>query len=197
LDYSKGIEFLTEKDLVFRKLYEDLGFLEQKKRSVSFSSFVSTIVGQQLSGKAADTIYGRLLVKVENQVTPEKLHMLQISELRELGTSNAKAMYITELAKQFIDGQIKLNILETASDKQLYNYLITIKGIGPWSARIIMLFNFQRLDSFPFGDATLEKVFCMLWKRDIEDLPKFVEDWSPVSGIVAMYMWSFIDTKNV
>lgn len=197
MDYSKGIEFLTEKDLVFRKLYEDLGFLEQKKRSVSFSSFVSTIVGQQLSGKAADTIYGRLLVKVENQVTPEKLHMLQISELRELGTSNAKAMYITELAKQFIDGQIKLNILETASDKQLYNYLITIKGIGPWSARIIMLFNFQRLDSFPFGDATLEKVFCMLWKRDIEDLPKFVEDWSPVSGIVAMYMWSFIDTKNV
>lgn len=197
MDYSKGIEFLTEKDLVFRKLYEDLGFLEQKKSSVSFSSFVSTIVSQQLSGKAADTIYGRLLVKVENQVTPEKLHMLQISELRELGTSNAKAMYITELAKQFIDGQIKLNILETASDKQLYNYLITIKGIGPWSARIIMLFNFQRLDSFPFGDATLEKVFCMLWKRDIEDLPKFVEDWSPVSGIVAMYMWSFIDTKNV
>lgn len=197
MDYSKGIEFLTEKDLVFRKLYEDLGFLEQKKSSVSFSSFVSTIVSQQLSGKAADTIYGRLLVKVENQVTPEKLHMLQISELRELGTSNAKAMYITELAKQFIDGQIKLNILETASDEQLYNYLITIKGIGPWSARIIMLFNFQRLDSFPFGDATLEKVFCMLWKRDIEDLPKFVEDWSPVSGIVAMYMWSFIDTKNV
>ncbi len=197
MDYSKGIEFLTEKDLVFRKLYEELGFLEQKKSSVSFSSFVSTIVSQQLSGKAADTIYGRLLVKVENQVTPEKLHMLQISELRELGTSNAKAMYITELAKQFIDGQIKLNILETASDKQLYNYLITIKGIGPWSARIIMLFNFQRLDSFPFGDATLEKVFCMLWKRDIEDLPKFVEDWSPVSGIVAMYMWSFIDTKNV
>lgn len=197
MNYIGGIDFLKKNDDVFRNLYENLGFLEQRKRAPSFASFTSTIIGQQLSGKAADTIYGRLLVKVENQVTPEKLYPLQISELRELGISNAKALYIRELAKQFVDGQIKLSILETATDEQLYKYLTAIKGIGPWSARIIMLFNFQRLNSFPFGDATLEKVFCMLWKRDIKDLPKLVEDWSPVSGIVAMYMWSFIDTKIV
>jgi DNA-3-methyladenine glycosylase II len=195
LDYSTGIKFLKDTDVVFRKLHEDLGFLEQRKRSVSYASFVSTIVGQQLSGKAADTIYGRLLVKVENQVIPEKIFGLQISELRELGISNAKSQYIKNLAKKFLDGQIKFDQLNSASDEDLYKDLIAIKGIGPWSARIIMLFNFQRLDAFPFGDVTLEKAFCILWKTEIAELPTFVKSWTPVSGIVAMYMWSFIDKK--
>jgi DNA-3-methyladenine glycosylase II len=195
LDYVSGVAFLREKDPFFNRIYNDLGFIEQRKRSVSFSSFVSTIVGQQLSGKAADTIYGRLLDKVDGEVLPEQIITLQIEELREIGISNAKSSYILSLAKQFIDGQILLDDWKLSSDTDLYKNLTSIKGIGPWSAKIIMLFNFERLDAFPYGDVTLEKAFRTIWDRELKELPGFVEKWSPCSGIVAMYMWSFIDTK--
>ena len=195
LGYVSGIKFLRKKDPFFNKIYGNLGFLEQRKRSVAFSSFVSTIVGQQLSGKAADTIYGRLLNKVDSEVSPEKISALHPLELREIGISNAKSSYILALAKQFMDGHILLDEWKSFPDTFLYKNLTNIKGIGPWSAKIIMLFNFERLDAFPYGDVTLEKAFCLIWKQELKDLPGFVERWSPYSGIVAMYMWSYVDTN--
>ena len=193
LNYEEGISFLRQNDQQFEDLYQQLGFLKQRKRSISFSSFVSTIIGQQLSGKAADTIYRRLLEKVHDKVTPENIGRMTISELRSIGISNSKSSYISELSKMFLEKKFKIAVLKKLSDIELYNELLKIRGIGPWSAKIIMLFNFQRLNAFPFGDGTLERAFPLLWDLDLNCLPDYVDKWSPYSGIVAMYMWSYID----
>ena len=115
--------------------------------------------------------------------------------MRQVGISNAKVSYILNLAEQFHAGEINLEIFNSSEDSELYKSLTDIKGIGSWSAKIIMLFNFQRLDAFPFGDVTLEKAFEELWEKSIDHLQSNVENWSPYSGIVAMYMWSYMDLK--
>ncbi len=195
MDYASGIEFLLEHDAVFKKLYENLGFLEQRKRRVSFASFVVTIVGQQLSGKAAEAIYKRLLTVVDQELLPDKILTLDSCVLRKIGLSRAKGLYIQSLAQKFVDNEIVLKEWKLCTDAELYKKLLSIKGIGPWSAKIIMLFNFGRLDAFPYGDASLERAFSIITGRELSNLPKFVDNWSPYSGIVAMYMWSYIDTN--
>ena len=187
--------FLKKNEPVFSKLYKKLGCLNQRKRSANFSAFVSTIVGQQLSGKAADTIFNRLLDAVENDLQPANILKIPPWKMRQVGISNAKVSYILNLAEQFHTGEIDLEILNGMEDSDLFKNLTAIKGIGPWSAKIIMLFNFQRLDAFPYGDVTLEKAFEELWEKPIDHLQSNVENWSPYSGIVAMYMWSYMDLK--
>lgn len=194
-DYEKGLKFLKKNDPVFSELYAKLGYLNQRKRAANFSTFVSTIVGQQLSGKAAETIFNRLLDVVENDLQPRNIIRIEKSKLRQVGISKAKVSYILSMAEQFYSGVIDLEILNNNEDAELYKSLTAIRGIGPWSAKIIMLFNFQRLDAFPFGDVTLEKAFEELWEKPIDHLQSNVKNWSPYSGIVAMYMWSYMDMK--
>lgn len=192
-DYNSGIEFLRNNSELFERMYDRLGYLEQRQRNADFQAFVSTIVGQQLSGKAADTIYSRLLTLLSNDVSPQSLNSKTIDELRSVGISNAKARYILMLAEKFIENQISIEGLNLSTDEELYEKLNDITGIGPWSARIIMLFNFNRLQAFPFGDATLERAYQSLTKNDLLLLKEDVEKWQPYSGIVAMYLWSFVD----
>ena len=189
------MKFLKKNDPVFSELYAKLGYLNQRKRAANFSTFVSTIVGQQLSGKAAETIFNRLLDVVENDLQPRNIISIEKSKLRQVGISKAKVSYILSMAEQFYSGVIDLEILNNNEDAELYKSLTAIRGIGPWSAKIIMLFNFQRLDAFPFGDVTLEKAFEELWEKPIDHLQSNVKNWSPYSGIVAMYMWSYMDMK--
>ena len=192
-EYKLGVEFLRANAPIFAHMYEHLGYLEQRRRTANFEAFVSTIVGQQLSGKAADTIYSRLCCILSNDVNPASISAIDIDELRSAGISNAKARYILLLAEKFLSKEITIEDLEQSDDEALYKKLIGITGIGPWSARIIMLFNFCRLSAFPFGDTTLERAYSKLTHKDLTSLESDVATWQPYSGIVAMYLWSFND----
>jgi DNA-3-methyladenine glycosylase II len=195
LDYDLGVKTLTQKDPVFSEIFRQLGYLPQRKRAASFETFVSTIVGQQLSGAAADTIFKRLLTLLDDDLQPQNILRKESAELRAVGISNAKVTYIQGLATQFSDGTIDLNSWTKKSDQELHLELMKIRGIGPWTANIIMLFNFERLDAFPLGDATLEKAFLEIWKKPLDELNLYIKEWSPYSGIVAMYMWSCVDSR--
>ena len=192
-EYKLGVEFLRANAPIFAHMYEHLGYLEQRRRTANFEAFVSTIVGQQLSGKAADTIYARLLSLVSNDISPLSISSTSIEEMRKVGISNAKARYITLLAEKFISKEITIEDLAQSDDTSLYKKLIKMTGIGPWSARIIMLFNFNRLNAFPLGDATLERAYSILSQKDLASLEKDLTTWQPYAGIVAMYLWSFND----
>lgn len=192
-NYKIGIDLLRKKSDFFGGMYDKLGFLEQRWREASFEAFVATIIGQQLSGKAADTIYARLLGLSPGDITPNSLQVRNVEELRSVGISNAKARYILKLAEKFVTNEISIEDFATSTNIELYNKLNNITGIGPWSARIIMLFNFNRLEAFPFGDTTLEKTYSALSGKDVSMLQDEVKEWQPYSGIVAMYMWSFAD----
>ena len=115
-DYNSGIEFLRNNSELFERMYDRLGYLEQRQRNADFQAFVSTIVGQQLSGKAADTIYSRLLTLLSNDVSPQSLNSKTIDELRSVGISNAKARYILMLAEKFIENQISIEGLNLSTD---------------------------------------------------------------------------------
>lgn len=192
-EYKLGVEHLRVKAPIFSTMYDRLGFLEQRHRTANFEAFVSTIIGQQLSGKAADTIYSRLSSLVCNEISPLTISLTDIEEMRKVGISHAKTRYIKLLAEKFLSKEITIDDLAQSNDASLYKKLINITGIGPWSARIIMLFNFSRLNAFPLGDATLERAYSILSQKDLPSLEKDLATWQPYAGIVAMYLWSFND----
>ena len=195
-NYSIGLETLKNTDQIFSNLYEKYGYLHQRRKEPSFRSFVETIVGQQLSGKAANTIFNRLELLFDGELIACRVCKISVDRLRSAGLSRAKASYIINLAKVF---QAKPNLIEDLSgksNKDLFAFLVSLKGIGPWTAQIIMLFNFNRIDIFPQGDVTLEKAFAELVSTDLDELPKYIQSWSPYAGAVAMYLWTHIDAKN-
>lgn len=193
MDYDAGILELGKKCNVFSELYDVLGYLEQRKREVSFASFVETIVSQQLSGKAANTIMSRVRFVVGTDVEASVVAGLDPQCLMDVGVSRAKTEYVIGLAKMFSDGELSIDSLANLPDSELFERLVQLRGIGPWSARILMLFNFGRLNAFPFGDVTLEKTFESLTGHPKSFLESYVQTWSPYSGVVAMYMWSYAD----
>jgi DNA-3-methyladenine glycosylase II len=195
MNYDQGVKYLVETDPVFEELYNRLGYLPQRSSSASFSSFASTIIGQQLSGKAADTIFARLEDKVEGNLTPLSVVKLSDDDMRRIGLSAAKARYIVGIAERFLKGDLQIEQLRALNTEKLFNTLIAIPGIGPWSAYIIMLFNFGRIDVFPFGDGTLKRAFNELYSETGKSLETHVTGWQPCAGIVAMYLWSFIDNE--
>ena len=197
MNYDQGVKYLVETDPVFERLYNQLGFLPQRSSNASFSSFASTIIGQQLSGKAADTIFGRLEDKVEGNLTPLSIVKLSGDDFKAIGLSAAKTRYIVGIAQRFLQGDLQIEKLSILDTEKLFKTLIAIPGIGPWSAYIIMLFNFGRIDVFPFGDSTLIKAFNELYSGSGKSLETHVTGWQPYAGIVAMYMWSFIDHEDL
>lgn len=193
MSYDKGIKTLYGTDSTFRRLFNSLGYLPQRTRELSFASFVETIVGQQLSGKAAATILSRLQLEAGAQISPEFIIGSDLEFLKSAGLSRAKARYVFELAVSFNSGEFDLGSALLLDDEQLFDLLVSIRGIGPWSAKILMLFDFKRLNAFPLGDATLDRAFHLLVPNSQENLSTYHENWTPYSGIVAMYMWSFVD----
>lgn len=193
--YDTGVEELSLDDPIFRFLYRELGYLPQRTREACFVSFVRTIAGQQLSGKAAQTIFRRLEQLCGGSITPQEICSIHPEKFLQAGLSRAKASYVKDIAKLFADSDITIAQLSTMSDHDLETALMKFRGIGPWSAKIIMLFDFGRLNAFPCGDATLNKIFCEISGKPLAELPKQVEKWSPHAGIVAMYMWSYADSQ--
>lgn len=195
MNYDEGIEYLKSNDLVFAQLYQKLGYLPQRKAKLEFSSFVSTIVGQQLSGKAADTIFNRLKVLSQLDLTPEIVVELSPDELSAVGLSKAKIRYIQGIGEKFKSQELDLTTLNQLTTRNIYDTLIKVPGLGPWSVNILLLFNFGRLDCFPHGDSTLNKAFDELYAASGLTLDTCIQTWNPYAGIVAMYLWSYVDNK--
>ena len=187
------------KDPVLNKLVEKYGAPKSFKDRTQFlyEELVESIIGQQLSGKAADTIFKRFLALFNNKFpTPEKLIKTDDEKLRSAGMSYSKASYIKNIAQAFKNRDLDIEKLRKMTDEEIKKELTKIKGVGDWTAEMILIFTFKREDVFSLGDAGLKRAIKNLYNIEKEkDILALSENWKPKRSYACWYLWRSLENK--
>ncbi len=163
-----------------------------------FVSLCSEIIGQQLSGRVADVLFERFeKLFPKRRVTPQRVLALSEETLRGTGMSWSKARFIKDLAHHIVSHSISLPSLDALSDSEVIATLTHVKGIGPWTAEMFLMFTLGREDVFSYGDLGLRKAIKKLYgfKKDptVKQMEKIVNKWKPYRTYAARILWKSLD----
>ena len=189
---KKEINYLKRKDKKLAWAIEQIGHIERRLDVDLFASVVRHIVGQQISSKAQATVWARLEARLK-AVTPASVHAASAEELQSLGMSLRKAEYIKDFASKIVSGAFALQAVEQLSDEEAIASLSSLKGIGRWTAEMILLFCLQRPDILSFDDLAIQRGLRMLYhhrKITRELFNKYKKRYSPYGSTAAIYLWA-------
>ena len=198
MNIDKGLKHLKQADEKMGRLIAEFEKPEFKKDSNYFEALVRAIVYQQLSGKAAATIYKRFknLFPENKHFTPIMVKERSHEELRSAGLSNQKASYIHNIANAFYTGAIPKDI-DTIGDNEVIECLTTIKGVGPWTAKMFLMFTLNRPDVFPVTDLGIQKGFQLFFQFDVlpstKKMMEIAEAWRPYRTLASWYLWRLVE----
>jgi DNA-3-methyladenine glycosylase II len=200
--YKKAQLHFKKTDPKLHKVSLEFEIEDLKQSNDLFRDIAWTIIGQQLSGKAADTIFRRFKTLFsDGLVTPEETLRLSDETMRGAGLSGAKTRAIRNLAEKATSKEVDLTRLPTLSDAEVAAELLKIKGIGPWTAEMILMFSLGRTDVFSRGDLGLQKGLMHLygWKKLPSDkkLLSVIGKWSPYRTYAARILWRIADQKKM
>jgi DNA-3-methyladenine glycosylase II len=186
---------LAGRDPVIRRLVAEAGPAKVRPPAEThFEALVRAIVYQQLAGRAAAAIHGRLIDALGGQVAPERLLALPDGALRGAGLSGSKTASLRDLAAKVLDGTVVLDPagLRTESDAEVVARLSTVRGIGKWTAEMFLMFQLRRLDVWPTGDLGVRKGFGVAWgipTPTAKELEPLGDPYRPYRSVVAWYCW--------
>lgn len=189
------------KDPIIQKLAKKYGNIVKKPRPDVFEDIVDSIISQQLSIKAAATILKRVKkLFPNNKITPHLLLNLDDLSLRNCGMSWAKAKYAKDLAAKTLDGTLQLTKLDQMSDQEVIDHLVMVKGIGRWTAEMILMFTLVRPDVFPVDDLGIQNAMYKLYNLKPTKtlkirMQKIAETWRPNRTLACWYLWKSLDNK--
>jgi DNA-3-methyladenine glycosylase II len=160
----------------------------------AFAALVRSVLYQQLAGRAAAAIHGRLIAVLEGQVVPERIAALPTETLRSVGLSANKAASIQDLATKVLDGTVVLDPerLRREPDDEVVARLSTVRGIGRWTAEMFLMFQLRRLDVWPTGDLGVRKGFGLAWALPMptaKELEPLGDPFRPYRSVIAWYCW--------
>lgn len=190
---------ILKRDRVFRGLIKKHGPPKLRRGKNYFEALVRSIVYQQLSGKAAETIFRRflLLFKTKKFPTPKEVLSVPIAKLRSAGLSGQKASYIQDLAQKFSDGTIESKRLGIMTNEDVVEHLTKVKGIGVWTAHMFLIFTLGRRDILPVGDLGIRKGFQIVYKlKKLPDEKKMIQlskPWREHASVASWYLWRVLD----
>ena len=199
LSIKKAVKYLRQSDPELIPLLDAFKIQDLQPETDYFKSLTRSIVYQQLSGKAAKTISDRfiLLYKDKSYPTPVDVINIDHEKLRSVGLSNSKAQYIKNIAHAFLDNPDTYDSLEKMDDQDIIDTLITIKGVGPWTAQMFLMFTLNRPDVFPVTDLGVQKGFQHYYKlREMptpDQMLKKSEQWAPYRTVVSLYFWRLLE----
>lgn len=166
-----------------------------------FEALARAICFQQLSGKAAGTIYGRFEAAVGGAISPETVLGTPLHELRAAGLSGAKAASIIDLSEKVLDGTVPLGALKKLDDEDLISRLVVVRGIGRWTAEMFLMFQLRRPDVWPIDDLGVRKGYGMAWGITPMPTPKELavlgEPLRPHRSVAAWYCWRATELTDV
>jgi len=185
------------KDPVMKRLIKKHGELEWDWEVDLFSDLIESIINQQLSDKAAATIFKRFKSLFGKKFPkPEEILKLSDEKIRESGISFSKIKYIKGICEAIKKGELELDKLDSLSDEKVVEELVKLKGIGQWTAEMMLMFSLKRMDVFSVGDLGLRTAVSKLYKIDRSDVKKIEEislRWKPYRTIAARYLWRSLD----
>ena len=195
VSHAEAARLLAAGDPTIARLLAEAGPPRLRRSGLSpFEALVQAIVYQQLAGAAARAIHGRLIAALPRGGEPEALLALTDDTLRAVGLSGAKVRSLRDLATKVLEGTVVIapRRLARLSDEQIIERLVTVRGIGRWSAQMFLMFQLRRLDVWPTGDLGVRRGFGLAWKvptltaRELEPLG---DPYRPYRSVVAWYCW--------
>ncbi len=193
---QEAIQYLSEKDTVFKFIVEKYGMPTIPKRPQGFETLVLLILEQQVSIDSAKATFLKLKAK-EIRFQPEFLHTISDEEYRNIGVSRQKTSYIKALSHSIIHNHIDIESLATKSSQQVREELIKIKGIGNWTIDVYLMFSLQAPDIIPLGDiAVVNTIKELLDIHDKQEMENYVAKWSPYRSVATFLLWHYYLNKR-
>jgi DNA-3-methyladenine glycosylase II len=200
VDYARKARMhLSKADPILARIIAEVGALGIQPRRERFQALARAIIFQQLAGAAANAIYGRfvgLFPGVEFP-SPEQVLAKSDAELRSVGLSEKKALYIKDLAAHIRDGKLDFHRFHRMTDDEIVEHLTQVKGIGKWTAEIFLMFNLGRPDVMPADDLGVQNAvwrhYKMRQRPNRKRLLKHAERWRPYRTAAAWYLWRSLD----
>ena len=198
---KKALHHLKSADPVLGTIIERVGPYRMQYRDPNFHTLVRSIVYQQLSGKAALTIFNRLIDAAKaDPLTPEAVLKLRPARMRTLGLSQQKLAYIRGLARMTRDGQVRFDHVKTLEDAAIIEHFTQVKGVGVWTAQMFLIFALRRLDVLPTGDlgvrAAIKKAYNLAELPSPAEMEKIAASWRPYCSVASWYLWRSLENQG-
>jgi DNA-3-methyladenine glycosylase II len=199
--HHKKIAHLKKSDPTLKVIIEGVKLREITITRGPFEALVEAIVSQQLSVKAADTIFKRFVALTPGRKfpTPREILKMPTAKMRKCGLSGMKVKFIKDLAKKTLDGSLNFKTIGRLSDEEVIEHLTSVKGIGRWTAEMFLIFSLKRDDVFSYGDLglrnALQKIYKMKKPPTLARAEKITAQWKPYRSLGARYLWAALDNK--
>ena len=202
--WNKAKKYLSKKDKIISKLINKYKSPTEKiltTRKDIFFSLCKSIIGQQISVAAANSVFLKFKKKCKNKITAKNVSKLSISQLKKCGLSRQKAFGIQNLCNQILDKSFNPKLITKMSDEDAIMYLSNLKQIGRWSAEMILLFTYNRSNIWPIQDIGLLRAISKNYKKEYLPPEKFVnllgKKFSPYCSVATWYLWRSIDPEPI
>ncbi len=188
---QKEIEYLKSKDKKLGAAIDKIGMIKREINPELFTALVSSIVSQQISKKAAETVWNRLCSLLGN-ITPESIAQMTLSEIQGCGMTVRKAEYIKGIESAAIIGEINFSTLHTLTDEEIIKKFSALNGVGIWTAEMLLIFSLCRPDVVSYGDLAIRRGMMRVY--GLTDLPKekfnkYRKRYSPYGSVASLYLW--------
>ena len=194
--WNKGKIYLSNKDKVLKKLIQTYRNEYLNLNSNYFHSLINSIIGQQISVSAADSMKTKFF-KLKRNITPQTVSKLRTIDLRKCGLSRQKILYIRNISKFFLQNKKFIKNINKSSEEEIYNNLIEIKGVGNWTIHMFLMFSYGSSNIFPTGDLGFLKAISKLYNVQLpiseKKLKLLYKKWSPYSSQATWYLWRSLD----
>jgi DNA-3-methyladenine glycosylase II len=200
--WDEATQALAQRDPVLRSLIAASPGLHLTRRGDPFTTLARAIVGQQISVKAAQAIWDRLVAacgeaRSPPSLDPARVMRKRIATLRRLGLSERKAEYLRDLARHFVSARLDPRAWPALDDEALIEALVDVKGIGRWTAEMFLMFHEMRADVLPVDDLGLQKAIALHYfdgeRPTLAALREFGEKWRPWRSVATWYLWRSMD----
>ena len=199
--WDRAKRALARKDAVMGRIMRSRPKVHLVRRGEPFLTLARAICGQQISVKAAQSVWDRVCICLDQKITPEAVIAKDRKVLRACGLSDRKTEYIADLAQHFADGSIHVHRWPSMSDEEIIAELVEVRGIGRWTAEMFLIFNLLRPDVFPLDDLGLQKSIRVNYfrgrKASLARMRKLGESWRPWRSVATWYIWRSLDPVPV
>jgi len=197
---EEAIQHLRRSDPILAEIIDRVGAYAMQFSQPKFETLVKSIVYQQLSGRVASVIFGRLSKAVKGSITPESILKLRPSRMRTLGLSTAKTAYIRDLARHTRDGVVVFEELGALTDGEIIERLTVVKGIGVWTVHMFLMFALRRPDVLPVGDLgirnAIQRAYRLAEPPKPTEMEVIAERWRPYCTVASWYLWRSLESNG-
>ena len=199
--FKAGYAHIRKRDPELRPILDARGVLEFDPQGEPFESLVESILSQQLAGAAASAIIKKVRALFpDGELEAKRIHRVDAKKLRGAGVSPQKLSYLKDLAARVVEGRLDLEALKSMSDQQIIDVLDEVKGIGPWTVHMFLIFTLGRPNVLPVDDygirMSVQRIYGLEDIPKKADIEKLAERWHPYSTVASLYLWHAKDNEG-